>query len=341
MPQTAEGGKTNKTTGSLRVPAFEVKQGLKWPFYVTTLDSKVLLLLCTVSRREDDKERGYQRHFDQRRAEDIADFIDQRKGYIANNIIVNFSSGVRFDENKGQLVIPNKENIAWVVDGQHRLFGLLRASRHMALSVTAFIGLPDNEAAKLFQIINSKQRPVSASLIYDLLELTKEGSPADLRGHDLVKRLNDDTESPWYAQIKMIGRGPGAISQAQFMRLLLPLIRRTPSPAGVLSRLGFEEQYSYLRDYFKAVQRTYSKAWTGKGYVLTKSVGFGAIMLCFPPIFIDILSHNERFGEDAIAARFSRARDFDFSTKALRGMAGRAAEQSLGERLLEEILPAA
>jgi DGQHR domain-containing protein len=336
----APGQRKSKTEGSIRVSALEIKQGLKWPFYVITLDSKVLLRLCTVSRREDDRQRGYQRHFDERRAREIADFVDQRKGYIANNIILNFTGDVRFDENKQQLVIPKKENIAWVVDGQHRLFGLLRANRGMELSVAAFIGLPDNEAAKLFQIINSKQRPVSASLIYDLLELTKEGLPAELRGHDLVKRLNEDGDSPWFGQIKMIGRGPGAISQAQFMRLLLPLIRRTPSPAGALSRLGFEEQYAYLRDYFKAVQRTYHKAWMGKGYALTKSLGFGALMLCFQPIFIDVLAHNERFTEEAVAKRFSKAGDFDFSGKTLRGMSGRAGEQLLGERLLEQILPA-
>jgi hypothetical protein len=78
---------------------------------------------------------------------DIGTFI-QRGGYFPTNLLVNFVDNCRFDliSNKenadentkfGWLYLPGKYKSAWVIDGQHRLYGFsnifeLRAATGLA-----------------------------------------------------------------------------------------------------------------------------------------------------------------------------------------------------------------
>src|ERR1019366_7798082 len=85
---------------------------------------------------------------------------------------------------------------AWVIYGQHRMFGLRQARTTYDLVITAFLGIDVAEQAKRFKIINSKQKGVPTSLLYDLLDLTKDGTFVQQRGHELATKLNEDPESP-------------------------------------------------------------------------------------------------------------------------------------------------
>ena len=119
------------------------------------------------------------------------------------------------------------------------MFGLRQAKTRYDLVITAFLGLDVAAQAKQFKIINSKQKGVPTSLLYDLLDLTKDGTYVQQRGHELAARLNDDPESPWYGQIDLTGSGDGLITQTRVVTAVENLI----SERGALFQYSEEEQY--------------------------------------------------------------------------------------------------
>ena len=57
------------------------------------LDSATFDRIAFVSRRDDDKDAGYQRNFSKQRAADIARYIDKENGCIPNSILVTLEPG--------------------------------------------------------------------------------------------------------------------------------------------------------------------------------------------------------------------------------------------------------
>lgn len=70
----------------------------------------------------------------------------------------------------GTLTIRPCYKFAWVIDGQHRLFAYsgMREAESASLNVLAFDGLPFDEHTKMFVDINSKQKKVPSSYLYEL-----------------------------------------------------------------------------------------------------------------------------------------------------------------------------
>jgi len=261
------------------VPAQEVKQG-DWVLYCFVMGSDIFDRLAFVSRRDENKDEGYQRNLSKQRAAEIAHYLDTENGCIPNSILVNLEDGAKFDRKKGILSIPDTPRAAWVIDGQHRMYGLRQAKSKFELIISAFLALDVPTQAKQFKVINSKQRGVSTSLLYDLLDLTKDGSFAQQRGHDLAVRLNEDPESPWFGEIDMTGSGSGLITQTRVVSAVESLI----SDRGALYPFSEEEQFGILRNYFAAVKTLVPSEWGNKRSVLTKAMGFSALLIILPQV---------------------------------------------------------
>lgn len=105
------------------------------------MDSPTFDRIAFVSRRDDDKEAGYQRYLSQQRAAGIARYIDRKDGCIPNSILVNLEEGATYDRRTQTLPIPDQPKPAWVIDGQHRMFGLGQAITTYDLVITAFLGI--------------------------------------------------------------------------------------------------------------------------------------------------------------------------------------------------------
>ena len=61
------------------------------------------------------------------------------------------------------------------------------------------IGLDTKEAAKIFININSEQKPVPKSLIFDLYGITDDDKNfAITRSDDIARILNENMDSPYY-----------------------------------------------------------------------------------------------------------------------------------------------
>lgn len=300
------------TVETLRIPAWKITHpgGILYTFI---MNSDTLLSIAYVSA--DERENGVQRPLSEKRIKDVGKFIDSEDGVFANNIILNLPPECVFEEqgdnNHGYINIPMKEKSAWVVDGQHRLFGFQEARNNYELLCSAFIGLDVKRQAEIFITINTQQKGIPASVIYDLLPIVKDAEFKKTRSQSLVKQFNEDPESPFYNEIKMLGVGKGLVSQATFAKNIEKLINPN---GGVLAPYTESVQYKILNNYFGAFKAIFNEEWGSNKYVLTKTVGIAAMCGVFPKVH-ELCKRN--FKKENILTILNNARGFDFSSTSL------------------------
>ena len=165
------------------VPALRGTFGDK-KFYQFAIEPDRLLKLAYVSHRAkiDAEAVGtYQRLLKKKRLKDISGHINETGGVFPTNVVINFrqSRGLRFDAAGpstdeptvlGTLHLPNTYKCAWVIDGQHRLYGfsLSEWADRGRIPVLAFENLSPTEEVRMFVEINSKQVKVPRSLLVEL-----------------------------------------------------------------------------------------------------------------------------------------------------------------------------
>ena len=151
-----------------------------------------------------------------------------------------------------------------VIDGQHRLAGLFLASeatlRSIEMPLVFMLDVSVPVAAKLFQHINGKQQKVNKSVIFDLFDnvpeesLDNEDDRATKLYHTVCVSLYTDPDSPLYRQIKMLGVGGGAISQAFFIDICKKELK-------CFRGVGEQLIYDELFDYFSVLQQAFPEDW--------------------------------------------------------------------------------
>jgi len=231
------------------VPAIRGKLGGK-PFYCFVSTPRHLLKISFVNHRSLNDPEGaptYQRLVSRSRMRDIGDFI-KAGGYFPNNLIINFTRPVRFDKiaqddtagvTFGQLYLPDRYRSAWVIDGQHRLYGFSRIQDKFLdqnVIVLAFEMLPRPEEANLFVTINHEQKSVPKHLLDDLEGELKWGSTIPSErigaiGARLINCLNADVGEPFYNRITQ--QGMPSTSKAC---LTIPALKDALRRSGLLGR---------------------------------------------------------------------------------------------------------
>ncbi|WP_437823960.1 DGQHR domain-containing protein [Tenacibaculum mesophilum] len=260
-------------------------------------------------------EEGIQRRLQYERIKSIANFIESSESnFFPNNVLLsadishleNFEEDYLNYENSEIGVFEFPDNFKFsIIDGQHRLAGLTLADKALLedfeIPATILINVSKPTAAKLFADINGKQKSVNKSLIYDLYSEMDDEDYRDIKVfHTICENLYTNPESPLYKQIKMLGIGSGAISQAFFIDYAKDAVNKTD-----LKNAEIQEIYNELYKYFKAYQKTFPNDWPvpesfksnkeleehsdvvlkiNKSQ-LVKTNGFGAILRVFPTIY--------------------------------------------------------
>jgi len=300
-------------------------------FFTFILNTEQLLKIAYVS--VDERERGVQRPLSEKRCKDVAKYIDREDSVFANNIILNLSKESYF-EMLGEDVILNildEEKSAWVVDGQHRLFGFEFTDKKYEMLCSAFINLDVEKEAEIFVTINKEQKGISTSVIYDLIPLTKNADFKAIRAQSLVKQFNEDDESPWYQQIRMLGVGKGLITQATFAKNIEKLVEPN---GGAFAIYNETDQYGILKNYFIAFKATFPEAWGNNKHILTKSVGVSAMCGILPKV-LNLCDSDYRL--DKIIEVLKNIESFDFSSETRGGSTNKVAINSIISELLSEL----
>ena len=205
----------------VNVPALRGTFGSK-RFYQFAIEPDRLLKLAYVSHRAkiDPEAIGtYQRLLRKKRLKDIAEHINETGGIFPTNVVVNFRNArrLRFDfagpsgddpTVLGTLYLPNTYKCAWVIDGQHRLYGfaLSEWATKGRIPVLAFENLEPEEEVKLFVDINNKQVKVPRSLLVELepeLHLSPDQPEQKLKSlhSQLAVDLGESDESPLWGRV--------------------------------------------------------------------------------------------------------------------------------------------
>lgn len=163
-----------------RIPAIQGKMG-GYTYYSFSIEPEKLLKIGYVLHRNEANSNmmpTYQRLIKKKRLQEVRAFIDNG-GYFPNSIIISIDTdgkklvfqpaGTKIENTIskiGILYIPKKYHSAYIIDGQHRLYGYSDSdyASSNTIPVVAFVDLDRNEQIKLFMDINENQKAVPKSL---------------------------------------------------------------------------------------------------------------------------------------------------------------------------------
>ncbi|HUU39791.1 MAG TPA: DGQHR domain-containing protein, partial [Desulfatiglandales bacterium] len=231
------------------VPAIRGKLGGR-KFYSFVTTPSHLLKIAFVNHRslnDPDGAPTYQRLVGRSRLRQIGQFL-QNGGFFPTNILVNFVRRVRFDIVKrdeladvayGQLYLPNRYRSAWIIDGQHRLYGFAHLEEeylNQNIVIIAFEQMPIEQEADLFVTINHEQKSVPKTLLDDLEGELKWGSDVPSErigsvGARLINILNADIGEPFYNRVTQQG-----IKATNRTCLTVPALKDGLRRSGLLGR---------------------------------------------------------------------------------------------------------
>lgn len=301
--------------------------------YLFAMSAKDLWSVVQVNQRQEDKEEGYQRAFSESRVNKIAQYLDGGN-CIPGAILVSFDRA-KLSTDGEKLVIENVDDAGWVIDGQHRLIGAHKAKAAVQVPVVAFLNLDQEQQIELFVTINREQKGVPTSLYYDLLKkLPRKLSDTEVlqdRANDLVTRLRQDDQSPFYHRIKVTtSPKQGELSSTNVIRKLTPHLKRD----GRLASFKDEDRATILNNLYNALEQVFHKEYKRTDTVFFRTIGFGAILSALPAI-IDAtyrVTGRASLRVESIAKTLRLLKGLDFEAWRQMGT-GTAAENQLADDL--------
>jgi DNA sulfur modification protein DndB len=331
--------RTEKIPEVIKVPAIRGGKG-KEKYYCFVIQPEKLLQIAYVHHRRSTPEEllgSYQRMLKKYRLSEIDAFISEG-GHFPNNIILSFREKptfCKFEKEKqagevvvGILELPREYASAWIIDGQHRLYGYADNERKStaSLPVLAFEPLPVDRQARLFVEINKEQKSVSGNLLWDLY--TDIYRDSDDEEHQLlrtisavVKRLNSDDDSPLHDHIGI----PSVPSKGRdITNLTINTVCRALEGSkllkkgeGILYRKNYERTVSFatrrLKAFFDVVASYYPEDWKkGNDGALRTNNGIRVLVI----LLRQLLRYIEYIGEGNILRKKS-LKDFREETERL------------------------
>ena len=163
-----------------KVPAIKGKMG-GHDYYAFSIEPAKLLKIGYVLHRSEANKNmmpTYQRIIKKQRLKEVQTFVNEG-GYFPNSLIISIDSnnrGVQFDPSPtkveesisklGILHLPKRYHSAYIIDGQHRLYGYSDTdyANTNTVPVVAFVDLARSEQLRLFMSINENQKAVSKTL---------------------------------------------------------------------------------------------------------------------------------------------------------------------------------
>ncbi|WP_417941466.1 DGQHR domain-containing protein [Flavobacterium sp. RS13.1] len=259
---------------TVRFKTLECTQNDK-TFFVSVIPNDVLKSICFVSRRDEDPEKGFQRTLNETRAKDIAKYLDELKGTIPSALILSAQDNARFafDNAKQEISFMTNINSFMVLDGQHRLYGLLKATKQYSIPVIIFNNLNTTQEVNLFIDINTTQKGVPTTLLLDIKNLSGRETKKEDKQRQLFDRLNQDSVlagllSPAKSQV-------GRITRVSFNQATNDIFE-----SGFFQDKDAETVFKGVKNYIEAAEKVFKKSKSEKAK-LTNSILFRSLFAVF------------------------------------------------------------
>jgi DNA sulfur modification protein DndB len=217
------------------------------------------------------------------------------------------------------------------VDCQHRLSFL--KDLPVPLAFMTFIGLSIREEMEVFNIINSKAKGLSSSLLdYHVSKLSADLSAAKPEIYIALK-LNDSPESPWYRNLDLGGKKTVGMHRYASLRTMQKAIRRFLRESQILKHHSTEDAYAVVANFWIAVRRVLESQWAQpRKFFLTKGIGVYSLMSIAGDIYKEAEARNMECDVEYFVGVISDfANDIDWSSQGpLKGFGGAGgADQAL------------
>jgi DGQHR domain-containing protein len=315
------------STSQIIFPCLQLEQPIG-VFYVGVISSRDLVEISFADRRRIERgERdieiisGIQRPLAPTRVKELRKYVHNVDASFPSAVILAVDAEhASYDDLSRTMTITRDSNVARIIDGQHRIEGLVGYDGPtFAINVTIFVDMDMEDQALLFATINLKQTPVDKSLVYDLYEFARTRSPQKTC-HNIARLLNYKDDSPFHRRIMILGRASGekseTLTQAGFIKPLIEYISRDAMTdrdrlkrglqldlvdAGYIrtNKTIFRNLFVEDRDaeiariiwnYFLAVQQRWPSAWTEnrRGSILNRTTGYMALMRFLPLAYLTL-----------------------------------------------------
>lgn len=189
-----------------------------YKFFSLTVPSDVLGDTCFVTTRYEDPQEGFQRRLDERRAKDIADYIDSGFGTIPSAVVLSAQPEAELKVKPGGRALQFKRHpkAFLVIDGQHRVWGYKLAKSHLRVPVIIYQGLSRKEETRLFIDINTKQRPVPNELLLDIKHLADLETDFESLLRELFDNFHSNPQSVLAGLLSAHDKTKGKLSRTTF-----------------------------------------------------------------------------------------------------------------------------
>lgn len=236
-----------KVGSEIRASVSLVRQG-SHRFYTFSIDSRILAACCYATTRDEDPTVGFQRVLDVKRARDIAHYIDNEMGTIPSSIVLSAQPVAKFksvDRAKTASFIFDPHSFL-IIDGQHRLFGYKLSTTSIRVPVVVYDNLTQDQEARLFIDINTKQRPVPKELLLAIKSLAKTNNDVEAFLAEIFDLFDKDQRSALLGLTSSTKAAKGKISRVTFNAGLKPHL-------GAFSGKSSNETYEIFNAFAHAV----------------------------------------------------------------------------------------
>ena len=237
-----------------RIPAIEGKMG-GYTYYSFSIEPEKLLKIAYVLHRNEansDMMPTYQRIIKKARLKEIRGFVD-KGGFFPNSLIISIDTNgkkLQFDQATPQvesslskigiLHLPQLYRSAYIIDGQHRLYGYAGSqyASTNSIPVVAFVNLEKDKQVELFMEINENQKTVSknlqntlnADLLWSSEDKNKQRKALRL---NIAQKLGELQSSPFFGRIVI-----GETEATQYCCLTIDTIESALKSTHFLTRFG-------------------------------------------------------------------------------------------------------
>lgn len=248
-----------------------------YKFYSLTVPSDVLGDTCFVTTRYEEPLEGFQRRLDEKKAKEIADYIDSGFGTIPSAVVLSAQPEAELFIKPGGRALQFKRHpkAFLVIDGQHRVWGYKMAKSHLRVPVIIYQGLTRTEETRLFIDINTKQRPVPNELLLDIKHLADLETDTETLLRELFDTFYGNSQSVLAGLLSPHERSKGKLTRTSFNSAFMNV-------SDVLIGKNPEELFPIFNAYFGAFQAGLKQIKASEHFI-TPNV-FRAIVAFFPDV---------------------------------------------------------
>jgi DNA sulfur modification protein DndB len=327
-------------------------------FFLTMMLARDLIQISYASVRNRDKEEGaVQRLLNPRRIDSIKEFTINGGDY-PNCIVLNWvDEKQKLKIDNGVISVPIGDRVAQIIDGQHRVEGIRSAIKakpeigKLEIPVAFYEHLTTQQCADIFLSINTEQKPVQRSLVFDLYGVASQHviDPAAFRARDIATMLNEQEDSPYKDLIRLPGKAPATATRTgkkQSVGVDLSTVITSLKPLvevkGIFEQVGVAElqmQTMALLNFFDVLKEWYGGLWLDKDNVFLTAAGFSGAIDFVKNRLVFYCKSKDSFERSTIRQAMDLEPHAVILRSHLKGMQGRHALRAVSDLLIERFTP--